>query len=129
MKKYIVLLLATLTLVLLASPAQANVWRSSSGNIFRFQENGNMTILRVDGSSGGGRWWWTRYGYEGAYQLYGDPTLYRVFINPYAQTAEVHSPGRVTYWSYLGSRGAADADETSEAGWMMAVPATLRPMK
>ena len=117
-----------LTVFALMVPASANVWRSSTGNIFRFQEDGSMTILRANGSADAGRWWWTNYGYSGQFVIFGDPDTYTVFISPYNSTAEVRWRNNVSFWNYFGSRG-EKADTTSETGWFMAVPATLRPLK
>lgn len=126
LKSIIKLTRLALLVSFLFAPAMANVWRSDGyGTIFRFQPDGRMTVLRNDGSTAYGRWWWIAYGSQGAYQL-GAQTHY-VYIQ--GNRAEVHSPTGVATWTYLGSRGQADADETSEAGWMMAVPATLRPAK
>ena len=68
-----------LTVFALMVPASANVWRSSTGNIFRFQEDGSMTILRANGSADAGRWWWTNYGYSGQFVIFGEQGFKREF--------------------------------------------------
>lgn len=110
-------ILLALVVLLAALPAQAHVWRSSTGNIFRFQSNGTYTILQTNGGSYTGRWWWVQPGYKAEY-MYGS-TRYLVYIQGTSARVYMNDRGNPSYWTYLGSRGASDKDETAAEAWFM----------
>lgn len=113
-------LLVILLFLCIAVPAQAHVWRSSTGNIFRFQNNGTYTVLHPNGAARSGNWWWVRPGYKAEY-MYGS-TRMLVYID--GQTARVYQNdrGNPSYWSYLGSRGGGEVDTTKSNSWFMEIP-------
>ncbi len=117
-------LIPVLLLVLLlgALPAYAGAWRSSTGNIFRFQSNGNCSFLGTNGQVLNGRWWW--YNQSAGvfqYQFFGGAGVYQVQMhNNY--NATVYGGSGVTYWSRLAGRGGEDEDNKdhgAESGWFM----------
>jgi hypothetical protein len=67
MKRFSFLASIFVVLLLFASPSQAQVWRSSSGNIFRFQPGGNMTVIYSNGGGANGSWWWVTPSRQSAY--------------------------------------------------------------
>jgi hypothetical protein len=127
MKKRFYLILLAAAFFLLAVPSQAQVWRSSTGNIFRFHADSSVDVLNIDGGSSHGRWWWGSPPHHGVFQLWGDPTTYNVYVQ--GNTASVYFNGKTTYWTYLGTRGPKGGEVKGEAdrGWLMATPTTLRP--
>lgn len=127
MKNCVYLVRLTLAFFLLLAPLQAQVWRSSTGNIFRFHSDSSLDVLNVDGGSSHGRWWWGNPPHHGVFQLWGDPTTYNVYVQ--GSTASVHFNGKTTYWTYLGARGpqGEEVESTPDRGWFLATPATLRP--
>lgn len=123
MKKRVIPILLALVLLLATLPAQASAWRSTSGNIFRFQNNGGVTILYANGGAANGQWWWVRPGSKLEYYFYGNSTHYFLYIN--GNSGSVYKGyneyGPVNHWTFLGNRGGAE-DEGPERGWLMAIP-------
>jgi hypothetical protein len=101
-------------------PAQASVWRSSTGNIFRFQNDGTYTVLYANGASYRGNWWWVQPGYKGEY--IAQDGRYLVYIEGQSARVYYNDRGNPSYWSYLGSRGAGDEDDTESGAWFMEPP-------
>lgn len=105
-------------------PAHAGAWRSSTGNIFRFQSNGNVSYVAVNGGSANGRWWWyNRSAGQFQYQMYNGDGTYTVQMQGNNQGVVYWPRGQVSYWVRLGGRGAADEDAkdmgAEKSGWLM----------
>lgn len=119
MKRHIVMpALVALALLAAAIPAQASAWRSSTGNIFRFQPNGYYTVLYANGGSLSGSWWWVCNGSEFAYQPGGKNYTRHVYIHGNSATNTDYYGGNATYWTWLGNRG-AKSEAPPIKGWFM----------
>lgn len=127
MKKFVLTFFMAAVVLLAATPAQAQVWRSSTGNIFRFHSDYSVDVLNVDGGSSHGRWWWGYAPHHGVFELWGDNTTYHVYVE--GSSARVYFNGKTTYWSYMGSRGAEEEGGERYRGWFMPVPSSIRPLK
>ena len=118
-----------LLLLLLASAANASAWRSSTGNIFRFQSNGTYTVLMTNGGTVSGRWWWVRPGVKFEYQEYGYTGTSFVYINGNQATVCDYYDRPSSYWTFLSARGASEDNEIDETSWFAPVPVTPEPGK
>ena len=115
------------TLMLLSLPTEAQVWRSSTGNIFRFHSNNAVTVMHTNGTTSNGRWWWTYPNSNASFQLWGDHSLYNIYIHGYTASVE-WGTGVTSQWTFVAHRGSKGSQErAADTGWFMAVPGTLRP--
>lgn len=112
MKSKVILSMMVLAL-LAALPASASTWRSSTGNVFRFQGNGSYTVMRPNGSTNWGRWWWVQHQAVFDYKENGSGQINRVYLQP---VGAVCQSWRGTFqWSQISSRGGED--EKDDTGW------------
>lgn len=82
--------------------------------------NGTYTILQTNGGSYSGRWWWVQPGYKAEY-MYGS-RRHLVYLNGNTAQVYINDTGAPSYWTYLGSRGAAEEDATESNAWFMDFP-------
>lgn len=106
-KRIATYLLCTLAALLLALPAGASTWRSTSGNIFRFYPDGSM-IAYWNGGQHVGYWWWVQSNYKFGYSV-GGHTCYVTMEGDGAICQGGTGPAQ--YWTLMSARGGEDGQD------------------